>query len=128
MGKGCGQVSCNDEDTSNSVELATQTELTGYEFLTSHSPETDTSVTKEPNSNPLCEFGTQTMPLLSDSWPRPLINTPTRGDIPDLFDTETIDFGTQTLQNNSSVFNPYATHEDFAIQTYNFTKEQGSQT
>ena len=110
------------DETLQSVELATQTELTGFEFLTpAHDDSLHLLQDKDAQTNPLalCEFGTQTMPLLSDPWPHPF-----RGDISDLFDTETMDFGTQTL--DTTGLTPYSSQEDL---TYNFTtKDQSSQT
>ena len=108
-----------DEASLQSVELATQTEWTDYEFLTS-----DSSHDKDVQTNCLaqCEFGTQTMPLLSDSWSESYLHS---NDITDIFDTETIDFGTQTMLTPPLTL---TSHEELGIQTYNFTKDQSSQT
>ena len=113
--------------TDESSSLGTQTDITGYEFLSptvlgmSHDLSCD-KMTKDVQTNSLAlsEFGTQT-PLLSDSWSQSFLHS--RNDITDLFDTETIDFGTQTLDDINVI-----TSQELGIQTHNFTRDQGSQT
>lgn len=105
--------------TSCSVELATQTDdyiSQCEQYLTTTQSSTllqDNKITQT-HSLAQCEFGTQTMPFLSDySWPK---LHPYTNDIDEIL--ETIDFGTQTTEDNRIVFDATLDHH----------KDQSSQT